>query len=99
MEAKHTATPWHTTSSSMGVHTYVEARIGGGVVQEIASCGPTEGPEGSSGNAEFIVRACNSHESLLAACKAVDSEIELTGHVSQSSVEMVRAAIIRVSEA
>lgn len=35
------------------------------MIQEIASCGPTEGPEGSSGNAEFIVRACNAYDDLM----------------------------------
>ncbi len=73
---QHTKTPWHVTRSSVGMHHYVEARIGGGLVQEIASCGPTEGPEGSEGNAEFIVRACNAHDELVAALQVLIRRIE-----------------------
>lgn len=71
METAHTALPWFATSTQLGVHTYIEARIGGGMVQEIASCGPTEGEEGSEGNAEFIVRACNAHDDLVYALRTM----------------------------
>lgn len=72
----HTATPWHTSTSSLGIHTYIEASIGNGFLQEIASCGPTEGPEGSSGNAAFIVLAANAHDDLVAALNLVLSGLD-----------------------
>jgi hypothetical protein len=37
-EAKHTPGPWFVTGNR---RLYVDARIGGGWVQEVAACGPT----------------------------------------------------------
>lgn len=37
-EVKHTPGPWFVTGNRT---LYVEARIGGGLVQEVAACGPT----------------------------------------------------------
>lgn len=36
---------------------YVEARIGGGWLQEVAACGPTEKPEEQRANARLIAAA------------------------------------------
>jgi len=41
----------------MGVHKYVEARIGGGMIQEVACCGPTQTHEQSDANARLIAAA------------------------------------------
>lgn len=64
MTSKHTPGNWFITRSSLGVHKYVEARIGGGMVQEIACCGPTEQPEQSEANARLIAAAPDLLEAL-----------------------------------
>jgi hypothetical protein len=51
----HTPGPWFISRSCMGVHKYIEARIGGGMIQEVACCGPTETHEQSDANAQLIV--------------------------------------------
>lgn len=46
-------------------------------------------------NVEFIVRACNSHDALLAACKdlADDHEFGATGTMRQDHLKAARDAI------
>jgi hypothetical protein len=67
-EAKHTELPWH---------------VAGNIVTEshgvaIAKCFDRgyETPDVLA-NAAFIVRACNSHDALLAACEAVRQCLEI----------------------
>jgi hypothetical protein len=96
MEVAHTATPWIIASSSMGVHHYIEARIGGGLVQEIASCGPTDGPEGSSGNAEFIVTACNNHDAFVSVLERIAHDATLT---TLDMVALARTVIAKAGAA
>ena len=43
---------------------YVEARIGGGWLQEVAACGPTEKPEEQRANARLIAAAPQLLEAL-----------------------------------
>ena len=67
----HTATPWHLgLSECPGVyggeqHWAILGPKTAGIIADV------EGGLGakSKANAEFIVRACNNHEELLAACK------------------------------
>ena len=41
---------------------YVDVRIGGGMLQEVAACGPTaNGPDEQQANAELIAEAFNVH--------------------------------------
>lgn len=41
---------------------YVEVRIGGGMLQEVAACGPTQnGPDEQQSNADLIAEAFNTH--------------------------------------
>ena len=75
-ESKHTQLPWRFGRTDMSESimivdnhdNYVAAvrirQTGGGAISAAM-----EGPRRS--NAEFIVRACNSHDELLEACKAV----------------------------
>jgi hypothetical protein len=59
--AKHTKTPWKTGNNGLEDLLIVPG------------CQPVQAPGNSleecSSNAEFIVRACNNHDSLLAACE------------------------------
>jgi hypothetical protein len=59
-KAQHTPGPWQVSSlrrENDGCYTYALGRDG----------------ETAAANAEFIVRACNAHDELLAACDYVDS--------------------------
>ena len=49
-------------------------------------------------NAEYIVRACNSHDDLLAACKAMITDFDLGEHSIENSLKMMRAAIAKAQE-
>ena len=70
----HTPGPWFISRSCMGVHKYVEARIGGGMIQEVACCGPTEKHEQSDANARLIAAAPDLLEASRLFVKAVDAD-------------------------
>ena len=54
---KHTPGPWFTHREGYST-VYIEARSGGGVLQEVAACGPTKaGPEQQEANARLIAAA------------------------------------------
>lgn len=63
-EAKHTPTPW--TSVQNGNYFYIDGAPGetGGIAKVY-----------DEDNAEFIVRACNTHEGLLEAAIAAREEL------------------------
>ena len=57
MKAKHTPGPWFTLREGFSA-IYVEARIEGGMLQEVAMCGPTEaGASQQEANAALIATA------------------------------------------
>lgn len=81
MNTKHTPSPWKVCS------TYAQAQKGHGYIaawsdQElpIATVKPLHlDPEESRANMDFIVRACNRHDELVAAlesCESILSAIE-----------------------
>ncbi|MGV5083073.1 hypothetical protein [Pseudomonas aeruginosa] len=53
---KHTPGPWFVNGHE-NYTKYVEARIGGGLLQEVAACGPTEQQEQQEANARLIAAA------------------------------------------
>lgn len=63
----HKATPGPWFAKREGFSTvYVEARIGGGLVQEVAACGPTvAGQEQQEANARLIAAAPTQHAEML----------------------------------
>lgn len=64
METKHTPGPWFTKREGFST-VYVEARIGGGFLQEIAACGPTAaGIQQQDANAKLIAAAPDLLEAL-----------------------------------
>lgn len=64
-ETKWTPGPWHTCRAGYST-VYVEARIGGGTVQEVAACGPTvAGSEQQEANAHLIAAAPELYEALV----------------------------------
>lgn len=56
-KATHTPGPWFEHREGFST-VYIEARIGGGMIQEVAACGPTEaGQDQQSANARLIAMA------------------------------------------
>ena len=55
-EAKHTPGPFFTTCPHGGT-IYVEARLRGSTIQEVAAVGPTETPEQQQANAKLFAAA------------------------------------------
>lgn len=75
-QAQHTPVPWH-------INEHSETSINGAGIL-VASCGgysnnardPMELHNELKANAAFIVRACNSHDDLLAFVKAVEAALD-----------------------
>lgn len=65
-EVKHTPGPFFTTCPHGGT-IYVEARLRGSTIQEVAAIGPTETPEQQQANAKLFAAAPD----LLAAAMKV----------------------------
>jgi hypothetical protein len=64
MKAKHTPGPWFTLREGFSA-IYVEARIEGGMLQEVAMCGPTEaGTSQQEANAALVAAAPELLEAL-----------------------------------
>ena len=64
MTTLHTPGPWHTKRDGFST-VYVEASIGGGWIQEVAACGPTEkGSEQQEANAKLVAAAPELLEAL-----------------------------------
>ena len=70
--SKHTPTPWHSFGPIIHHNGQHVAHV---VNNERHPDGDTGSPE-QRANAEFIVRACNSFDDLLAACKAVAAALD-----------------------
>jgi hypothetical protein len=69
--AKHSPTPWK--SQGHKVITDWQSDI---IDEVVANCVVVFNHDASEqDNADFIVRACNAHEDLLAACKAIHEDI------------------------
>jgi hypothetical protein len=90
----HTPTPWQVEGS---IYEHMAAGIRGGSNRAIAQV--WKGPRGHA-NAEFIVRACNAHDDLVAALKAIvdhneasySSEFELFAtHVREAKKALAKA--------
>ena len=70
--SNHTPGPWFTEREGFST-VYIEARIGGGMIQEVAACGPTaEGSDQQDANASLIAASPD----LLKALKQVMSWID-----------------------
>jgi hypothetical protein len=89
--AKHTPGPWFSPDRVHGTR-YVEARIGGGMLQEVAACGPTEDPTQQAANARLISAA----PELLDALKAFVHDIVPNSNDDPLWVN-ARAAILKAT--
>ena len=77
MSHSFTPGPWYVTGK---LTRYVEARIGGGLIQEVASCGPTEadggyGPQ-QAANARLIAAAPDLLEALRGVLRIADRKTD-----------------------
>ena len=79
-EAKHTPGPWFTHREGFS-SVYIEARIGGGMLQEVASCGPTnEGSDQQEANARLIAASPENFQSNLELAAIVRELCAAYGH-------------------
>jgi hypothetical protein len=99
-ENKPTPGAWFTNRDGFST-VYVEARICGGWLQEVAACGPTEqGPEQQEANARLIAEAGTVHHEcglspreLLEAVRDMYMELrEIAQYPENDTVEMRRIA-------
>lgn len=76
--SKHTKVTWFINGNQRYTK-YIESRIGGGMIQEVAACGPTEGHGEQEANARLIAAAPDLLEALEAF---VNYNAEANGDVS-----------------
>ena len=85
-ENKHTPTPWIVDPGTVTIHA--QNPINGSCIASVLGTGDEDSDQVSLADAEFIVRACNSHEALLEAAKRAYTHISLTiGLVSNKTRE------------
>ena len=99
--SKFTEGEWFTKRDGWST-VYVECRIGGGMLQEVAACGPTaSGPDEQEANARLIAAAPDLLEAAQLALQIAESWIhdQLDGTSSIDGallhLDPVRAAIAR----
>ena len=87
--SNHTMGPWFCPTPLHGTF-YVEARIDGGMLQEVASCGPTAEPSQQAANARLLAAA----PELLEALKVL---VENGGIGPEQMFHDARAAIAKAT--
>lgn len=96
--SKHSPGPWFTKREGFST-VYVEARISGGMLQDVAACGPTEaGSEQQEANARLISAAPELLDALK-LCEGNISSLLASAHPKVFGVwlEVVRAAIAKAT--
>jgi hypothetical protein len=98
-ESQHTPTPWIVQTPMTGDDLVIEARPGL-EYHELARVRAPHYGQGPSfdemrANAAFIVRACNSHATLVAAIN--DAEIAIREGLIEKARRLMREALARVS--
>lgn len=84
---KHTPGPFFTTCPHGGT-IYVEARLRGSTIQEVAAVGPTETPEQQLANAKLFAAAPDLLESL---SRLVDLAMFGTADIGKYNVAIKKA--------
>jgi hypothetical protein len=93
-ESRHTPGPWRVNSGHGEL--WIESVKHGRVICAFEKHRTGQYTEQDGANAEFIVRACNAHDELLAACEALISQYDAPGGPALTEqVEAVRAAIAK----
>lgn len=93
-EFKGTPGPWFCPEVEYGTR-YIEARIGGGMLQEVAACGPTEGVLQQIANAHLIAAAPELFSSLAKLLEQFETEI----HSEYDGTSMLKDRLAEASHA
>jgi hypothetical protein len=75
-KAKHTPGPWHIGGTFNPDSPNATQNVWGPRARPEDQSGELVASKCKPANAEFIVRACNSFDDLLAACQAVEAYLE-----------------------
>ena len=97
-EAKHTPGPWFTHRDGFS-SVYVEARVGGGMLQEVACCGPTnEGSDQQEANARLIAAAPELLDALRGLLALEEENLRGYDDIDVcAEVQFARAAIAKAT--
>ena len=93
MKTQHTPVPWHT---SEGMSFYVFAH-GSLAEQAGVEHGPFVCNASTQANAEFIVRACNAHDDMLAALQLINVDKDGDGFVCREAMDEILAVIAQAT--
>ena len=94
--SKHTEGPWFVPTPTYRT-LYVEARVGNGMLQEVASCGPTAVPAQQAANAQLIAAAPELLEALKLALEYWRHRQQRYKNRSPVWVQAARAAITKAT--
>ena len=97
-EAKHTPGPWCTHRCGFS-SVYIEARVGGGMLQEVACCGPTnEGSDQQEANARLIAAAPELLDALRGLLALEEENLRGYDDIDVcAEVQFARAAIAKAA--
>lgn len=96
----HTPGDWYVTGE---MTRYINVRIGGGLIQEVASCGPTEADGGYGPQQEANARLIAAAPDLLEALVLLEAEMVASGNAHANdfgwkpAIEKTRAAIAKAT--
>ena len=92
--SKHTPGPWYATGK---LTRYVEARIDGGLIQEVAACGPTKADGGYGPQQEANARLIAAAPELLEALTDCVEHMHWTQPQGEAALKKAKAAIAKAT--
>ena len=92
MKTQHTPGPWFVPTPTYRT-LYVEARVGNGMLQEVAACGPTADPAQQAANAQLIAAA----PELLEALSDCAAHMHWTQPQGEAALKKAKAAIAKAT--
>lgn len=96
MKSKHTPTPWSQfIYNKKKPHEIVISVPYSDGTDHLCTIDSSARPEENRANAKFIVRACNSHDELLQACKEALIGLHCNGDFSSHRHNIIEQAIIK----